>query len=240
MSLVASHNKLIAHVYADITDDNVAEILNRLRTKAGNPLSDNYKASIYNTLRKQNKVTKVPSVLKLHRHRNGKASYTTPGLLQVLRYAYSYDLMRNDDSRLTPWVVKALLLVTGTYMTVSQLFKLREHVLDRTVKHNSPLMIQTTPIKIHPELFNLRLGRDGYIKNSSSSEDTGDAGRAIPRRSVIINVRLKQLYISLNVTEPPPIHLGLQSFRAFNKDALYNALTLPISRPTGAAGRQSS
>lgn len=230
MSIQRSHQNLLTNYnkinYNDINDNTVVGILNTLKTKKGELISDNYKASIYNTLKKFQLVNKSPKVLHLKRHRRFTPTFTDLGLINVLRLVYSYHPIKSDDSHLASWVVKCVLLITSSYMTIKQLFKLNEADLAQVVVDQSgSLAVDNEQVRIHQELFRMKLGQNVYIKN--------EGGLAIPYKSSTINSKLKALYSSINLNESSPKHLGLQAFRRLNKDTIYqNIVTTHHGNPT--------
>lgn len=128
-----SHTKLLkeknpAFEYSSCTNENIGRIIDSLKTGRGKSLSDNYKASILATIKKNNKtITKNPKQLGWLRKRNNNKldNEIYPTLIKVAQYAFTFSYQAYDNvNRTMIDTIIALLLVCFVNCSLHDLYSI--------------------------------------------------------------------------------------------------------------------
>ncbi|UBZ25670.1 VLF-1 [Carcinus maenas nudivirus] len=234
-----SHITLLRTIKPDlttITNENISEVFDKLKTKHNEAVSDNYKISILRSLKKHNTdITKKPHDLKLKAKRNKKITDVDniKFILNIIKGVY--DLSLNEITVLTTRSIIdtyiAILLITCCFINIVDLYSLTEQDLRNLTMHQT--INKTKKIRINALFSKAEPIIRELISHRNTLVDNIPTNKLISCSSNIINKTIKSLCIesiaqlmmpNTNERKEFLTSIGLKQFKFKKINILYSFL----------------
>lgn len=203
------HKKL--YNFRNITNENIGNFLRGLKTKKrGKPPSDNYKLSIFYTIKKKNGLTVTAKSLGLTGHKN-TTFIDTNQLMTLLTFLINNFEMLDPANKNVPL---AILMAVG-----EPNFHMNDIEKRKWISYVNP------PPNAHPAQQILSILFHRHYQNKEINN------LVLSRRRNFINKRLKLLFMQVFTMGKYPTHFGLQSYTKIDNAILVGHLMAFLNSP---------
>lgn len=235
---VKSHLNLLKRCgknLSSINDQNVRQVINSLTNKNGEPLSDNYKISILNSIRMYvHDVNKKASELGWKAKRNEnvrRISQNSEKILRVIRYVYRFDVINLPTIATTAHLdaMIATLLLTSTTISIRDIYHMKISAY-QDLKTSANILVNGHHVLKLAALFALAEAHiDAFLQyraihfSSVAYQQKPNFQFNIISCSVdVINKKIREMFASINHGTAADAHisLGLQALKFPYRDII--------------------